>query len=161
MGRVRTGIGQSIHRFLSPETAKPCVIGGVMLDDVPGFQSDSDGDVVFYALCKAISSISHTQIISGIADELFQKEGITDSAIYLKEAVKTLKSNILHVAITLEAKKPRFKEHFTTIRKNISVILGIKEDDVGISAVYGDGLTDCGCGEGVSCFAVITVEDRD
>lgn len=154
---VRTAIGQSSHRFLAAEFSKPCIIAGLIFDNTPGFQSTSDGDVVFYALCNAITQLTHVQIIGAIADDLCSKEGITDSGVYLKEALKTLSSQqITYVAITLEAKKPLFKDHFHRMRKNIAHMLSIAIDQVGITAITADGLTDAGCGAGVSCFAVVT-----
>ena len=56
--RMRVGIGQYSHRFLSPDTTKPCVIAGLIFEDVPGFSADSDGDVVFHSICNAITSVT-------------------------------------------------------------------------------------------------------
>lgn len=159
---VRTGIGQDSHRFLPPNSAKPCVIAGLIFEDTPGFLANSDGDVVFHAICNAISSITHVLILGDIADELCLKGGITDSEVYLSEAMKTLKKQkITHVALTLEAKKPKFKSHLLEMRKNIARVMNLHIDQVGITATTGEGLTDFGCGDGVQCFAVVTTEDYD
>ena len=157
---IRTGIGQKSHRFLPPESTKPCVIAGIIFDNTPGFQSRSDGDVVFGALCNAISSLTGAPILSDIAVSLRTKDGITDSEVYLKEAVKTLKSQkITHVAITLEAKRPYFQDQLPEMKKRIARALGILAQQVGITATSGAGLTDCGCGDGVSCIAILTTCD--
>lgn len=154
---IRTGIGQSKHRFASPESSKPCVIAGCIFDDTPGFQANSDGDVVFYALCNAITSLTHVPIICGIALEMCQKEGVTDSEVYFKEAIKTLhKQKISSISIAIEAKRPILKDSFYKMRQNIARIAQIEINQVGITAITGDGLSDCGCGEGVQCFAIIT-----
>lgn len=154
---VRTGMGQDSHRFLPPDSSKPCVIGGLIFDDVPGFNANSDGDVIFHALCNAITSLSGELILGAIADDLCLKDGITDSEVYLKEALKTLgKQKISHVAICLEAKKPIFKERTPEMRENIARVLGVKTSQVGITATSGQGLTDFGCGDGVQCFAIVT-----
>lgn len=158
---IRCGLGQSSHRFLPSDSTKPCSIAGVIFDDVSGFQSDSDGDVVYHAICNAISSLIHTPILSGIAHELFLKEGITESEVYVKEACRLLnKQNISHVSISLEAKKPQLSEYFVTMRQNIARALNIDLDQVGISAIFGDGLTDVACGDGVTCLALVTTEER-
>jgi 2-C-methyl-D-erythritol 2,4-cyclodiphosphate synthase len=154
----RTGLGKSSHRFLPAESTKPCVIAGIIFDNLPGFQSRSDGDVVFHALCNAITSLTHIQIIGEIAAILCLKEGITDSEVYLHEAVKTLKDEkIIHVSIALEAKRPHFKEYILEMRENIARVLKISSAQVGITAIAGDGLTDVGCGDGATCLAIITV----
>lgn len=157
--RVRTGIGQDSHRFLPPDSSKPCIIAGIIFDETPGFNANSDGDVVLHAICNAISSLTHVLILGGIADDLCLKDGITDSEVYLVEAMKTLgKQTVTHVAITIEGKKPKFKPRLLEMRSNIARIMGLDISQVGITATSGEGLTDFGCGDGVQCFAIVTTE---
>ncbi len=154
---VRTGIGQDSHRFITTETSKPCVMAGLFFDDVPGFNANSDGDVVFHAICNAISSLTGILILGNIADDLCLKDGITDSEIYLLEAMKTLeKQRVTHVAVTIEAKKPKFKARIDEMRQNIARVMGLDITQVGITATSGEGLTDFGCGLGVQAFAIVT-----
>jgi 2-C-methyl-D-erythritol 2,4-cyclodiphosphate synthase len=157
----RTGIGQDSHRFLSPDSSKPCIIAGVIFEDVPGLDADSDGDVVFHAVCNAITSLSGVPILGGIAKDLCRKDGITDSQVYLEHALKTLgPQKIVHLAITIEGKRPHFEEQIGAMRKKISRVLKILPTQVGITATSGDGLTDFGCGDGLMCFCVLnTIED--
>jgi 2-C-methyl-D-erythritol 2,4-cyclodiphosphate synthase len=159
--KFRTGLGQDSHRFLSTDSSKPCVIAGLIFNDVPGFSANSDGDIVFHALCNAISSLTGVLILGDIADTLCLKNGITDSQVYLEEAIKTLGTQeITHVAISLEGKKPRFKERLLEMRENIARVLNVEVSQVGITATTGEGLTDFGCGDGVQCFAIITTMDN-
>jgi 2-C-methyl-D-erythritol 2,4-cyclodiphosphate synthase len=154
---VRNGIGQDSHRFLSPESSKPCIIAGLIFEDVPGFNANSDGDVVFHAICNAISSLTGVLILGGLADELCARDGITDSEVYLLEAMKTLgDQKVCHVAITLEAKKPMFKQRLEEMRQNIARVMGLNVKQVGITATTGEGLTDFGCGHGVQAFVIVT-----
>lgn len=154
---VQTGLGQDSHRFENQDSSKPCILAGVLIKDCPGFNANSDGDVIYHAICNAISSVSGVLILGGLADELCSKDGITDSEAYLTEALKTLKDlKISHVAISVEGKKPHLKQHLDQMKKNISRILKIKVSQVGITATTGEGLTDYGCGDGVQAFCVIT-----
>lgn len=153
----RTGIGQSSHRFLPSDSSKPCTIGGIIFDGVPGLDSESDGDVVYYALCKAISSLTGVPILERIAKDLCRKDGITDSQVYTEKAVMTLGAQkLVHVAISLEGKRPEFDKKIEPMRKKVANTLSLQMDQVGITATSSDGLTDFGCGEGVQCFAIIT-----
>lgn len=155
--RWRTGIGQDSHRFLTPESSKLCIIAGLIFDDVPGFNANSDGDVVYHAICNAISSLTGVLILGAIADDLCLKDGITDSEVYLKEALKTLgEQEISHIAISIEGKKPKFKNRIIEMRENIARVLELDVSQVGITATSGEGLTDFGCGDGVQCFALVT-----
>lgn len=153
------GLGICCHRFSSPESTKPCVIAGVVFDDIPGFQNDSDGDVVFFALCHAITTITGTEIIGTICRQLYKRDGITDSEVYLKAALLELKeTKITHIAISLEAKRPQFYDSIEEMRQNIASLVNIPVSSVGISAITGDGLSDVACGEGVRCTAIITTQ---
>lgn len=157
---VRTGIGQDSHRFLPSDSTKPCVIGGVIFEEVPGFNANSDGDVVLHAICNAITSLTGVVILGDIADRLCLNEGKTDSELYLLEARETLGLQVItHVSISVEAKRPKLKNRLLEIRKNIARILQLQVTQVGITATTGEGLTDFGCGDGVQAFAVVTTQE--
>lgn len=153
----RTGIGQDSHRFLASTFSKPCILGGVIFEKVAGLDADSDGDVVIHSICNAITSLSGVPILGGIARELCGKNGITDSQVYLKEAMKTLnKQKVVHVALSIEGKKPFFQDKIEEMRGKIASIMVLPKEAVGITATSGDGLTDFGCGEGIQCFCILT-----
>lgn len=160
--RIRTGIGQDSHRFLPPDSAKPCVIGGLIFEDTPGLAADSDGDVVYHAICNAITSVTGVPILGGIAVDLCHKDGITDSQVFLEKAVQTLKDQrIEHVALTIEGKKPRLQARTDEMRAKVAEVLNLDISQVGITSTSGDGLTDFGCGDGLQCFCVITtIEEK-
>ncbi len=159
--RIRTGLGQDSHRFLPPESSKPCILAGIIFEDMPGFQANSDGDVVFHAICNAISSVTGVLVLGAIADDLCLKDGITDSEMYLKEALHTLgHRKITHVAISIEAKRPKLKARLLEMRANVARVMNLDIADVGITATSGEGLTDFGCGDGLQCFVIITTEEK-
>jgi 2-C-methyl-D-erythritol 2,4-cyclodiphosphate synthase len=155
--RVRTGIGQDSHRFLPSDSAKPCVIAGLIFEDEAGFAADSDGDVVFHAICNAITSVTGVPILGGIAIDLCHKDGITDSQVYVERALQTLgEQRIEHVALALEGKRPRFQPRSLEIRQKVASVLHLDVSQVGLTATSGDGLTDFGCGDGVQCLCILT-----
>lgn len=157
----RTGIGQDSHRFLPVDSSKPCVIGGIIFEGVPGLDADSDGDVVYHALCNAITSLSCVPILGGIAHDLCRKDGITDSQVYLEKALQTLgRQKIVHIAFTIEGKRPYFEEKIEQMRKKIASVAKVKPSAVGITATSGDGLTDFGCGDGLQCFCILTTVEN-
>lgn len=159
--KYRTGLGQDSHRFLPEDSTKPCVIAGIQFDDVPGFKANSDGDLVFHALCNAISSVTGVTILGKISDELCLKDGITDSSVYLGEALKTLgQQEIVHVAISIEGSRPHFLKKIDEMRASVANALKINSSQVGITATSGEGLTDFGCGDGLQCFVIITTVEK-
>ncbi|MFZ4098805.1 MAG: 2-C-methyl-D-erythritol 2,4-cyclodiphosphate synthase [Chlamydiia bacterium] len=158
---IRTGIGREGHRFLPMESTKFCVIGGILFEDCPGLAADSDGDVVFHALCNAITSLTGVSILAGIAEDLCHKDGITDSQVYLEAALKTMgRQKITHVAIAIEGKRPDLQDRLSEMKTKIAAIMGLQPSQVGITVSSGDGLTDFGCGEGVQAFACVTTQEN-
>ncbi len=156
----RTGIGQDSHRFLPSESSKPCIIAGIIFEGVPGLDADSDGDVAYHAICNAITTLSGVPILGGIAIDLCRKDGITDSQVYLERALKTLgKQQVVHVALTIEGKRPHFQQQIDAMRKKIAKVLDVSVSSVGITATSGDGLTDFACGDGLQCFCVLTTAE--
>ena len=155
--RIRTGIGQDSHRFLPSDSSKPCVIGGLIFEDTPGLAADSDGDVIFHAICNAISSVTGVQILGGLAIDLCHKDGITDSQVYLEKAMETLGGQkIEHIALTVEGKRPRFRARTLEMRQKIASVMRLDIGRIGLTVTSGDGLTDFGCGDGLQCFCIIT-----
>ncbi len=159
--KTKVGIGQDSHRFLPADSAKPCVIGGLIFPDVPGLAADSDGDVIFHAICNAITSVTGVPILGKIAIDLCHKEGITDSQVYLEAALKSLGTQrVEHVALTVEGKRPRLQGRIEEICRQVASVMHLAPHQVGMTATSGDGLTDFGCGDGLQCFCVITTVEE-
>lgn len=160
--RIKTGVGRESRRFLPEDSSKPCVIAGLIFEEVPGLAADSDGDVVFHSVCNAISSISGVPILEGVAAELCYKNGITDSQVYVEKALETLKGQeIEHIALSIEGKRPRFEDYIFPMREKLARVLKIDLDQVGLTVTSGDGLTDFGCGEGIQSLCILTVSAHD
>ena len=111
---------------------------------------------------NAITSLSGVPILGAIAQDLCRKDGITDSQVYLEKALASLgRQQIVHLAISLEGKRPHFEDKIEQMKKKIAAVLQIGVGQVGITAISGDGLTDFGCGDGVQSLALLTtIEDQ-
>ena len=154
---VAVGIGQDSHRFLSESGSKVCKIGGLPFPDLPGFDADSDGDVILHAICNALSSITSIPILGKLAIDLCHQSGITDSRIYLERALALFPDlEINHVALSLEGSRPRLQTHIEAICHKIAEILGIDSSQVGMTATSGNNLTSFSKGEGLLCLAIVT-----
>ena len=163
----KTAVGQDSHRFVPEEgdgkhgnagSGAPCVLGGIIFPDTPPFLANSDGDVVLHALVRAISGITCREVLGKRADALC-RAGITDSSEYLALALRDLEETgfgIAHVSFSIEAKKPAIMPRAAEMRARIASLLGIPPENVGITAMTGEGLTACGRGEGVSVLCVLT-----
>lgn len=156
-----SGIGQDSHRFEPDGSPKPLILGGVVIPGCAGLNGNSDADVVLHAITNAISGISCQNILGKVSDDLCLKQGITDSRVYLSEALKTLtRHQLLHVSITIEAKRPHLSAFIDQMRVSIAALLSLKPDNVGITATTGEGLTAFGRGEGIQVFVIVSAKSR-
>lgn len=154
---MKVSIGQDSHKIDYTNQSKKLVLGGIEFEEDFSILANSDGDVVLHAITNAVSGITCKNILGKISDDMC-KSGITDSEEYLKEALKYLKEKIVHLSISIECKTPKISPKIEEMRKNIARILSINENDVGITATSGEGLTEFGKGNGISVFVCLTVE---
>jgi 2-C-methyl-D-erythritol 2,4-cyclodiphosphate synthase len=151
---MQIGIGIDSHRFLEKDNPKKCIIAGIVFEDVPGLDADSDGDVVFHSITSALSCITHENVLGHLAP-LLCKQGETNSRVYLEAALKNLKGSITSVAVAIEGLRPKFKDREMEMRVSVARVLQIDVDRVGFSFTTGDGLTSFGKGEGLFATSVI------
>lgn len=154
---MKVAIGQDSHRIDYENKEKKLMLGGVEFKEEYSLNGNSDADVVLHAIANAVSGITCINILGKISDDMCAN-GITDSEEYLKEALKYLNENIVHLSISIECKVPKISPKIDDMRKNIARILNISENSIGITATTGEGLTEFGKGNGVSVFAIITVD---
>ncbi len=155
---MKVAIGQDSHKIDYENNDKKLILAGIEFSEKFSLKANSDGDVVLHAITNAISGITGINILGDIADDMCKNKGIMNSEEYLKEALKYLKEEIVHISISIECKVPKITPKIGEMRKNIARILGIKENCVGITATSGEGLTEFGKGNGINAFACITVE---
>ncbi|WP_269525435.1 2-C-methyl-D-erythritol 2,4-cyclodiphosphate synthase [Coraliomargarita parva] len=154
--KVKTGLGLDSHRFVEDGTEKPLVLGGLVFDDAPGLSGNSDADVILHAVTDAISGVTGRTVIGAVADAMC-RSGITDSKVYLKEALKDLGDwELSHLSIALECKRPKIDPKVSALRESIAGLLGLTVDDVCITATTGERLNDVGRGLGIHCTAIVT-----
>ncbi|HEY9062094.1 MAG TPA: 2-C-methyl-D-erythritol 2,4-cyclodiphosphate synthase [Pseudobacteroides sp.] len=154
---MRVAIGQDSHRFDFNDNEKKLVLGGVTFEGEPPLQGNSDADVILHSVTNAISGITCVNILGKISDDLCLKDGITDSRVYLEEALKYLNNHkIVHLSISIECQRPKITPKISQIRNSLSKLLNIPEDSIGITATTGEGLTQFGQGLGIQVFSCIT-----
>ncbi|MCR4436764.1 MAG: 2-C-methyl-D-erythritol 2,4-cyclodiphosphate synthase [Clostridiales bacterium] len=155
---MKVGIGQDSHRFDFSNKVKKLVLGGVVFEGHPPLDGNSDADVVLHSITNAISGVTCVNILGEVSDNLCLNHGITDSRVYLAEALKYLNdSKIVHLSISIECLTPKISPRIPEMRKSISQLLDLPENSIGITATTGEGLTQFGRGEGIQVFSCITV----
>jgi len=154
--KIKTGLGLDSHRFVEGESGRPCVLGGLVFNDVPALDGNSDADVILHAITDAISGVTGKTVIGKVADRMCA-QGITDSKEYLRVALLDLGDwRISHVSIALECLRPKIDPKVTLLRESIASLLSVRIDEVCITATTGEGLTDFGRGLGIHASVILT-----
>jgi 2-C-methyl-D-erythritol 2,4-cyclodiphosphate synthase len=154
---MKVGIGQDSHRFDFEDPEKKLVLGGIVFEGEPPLHGNSDADVVLHSITNAISGVTCVNILGEISDKLCLEQGIKDSSVYLREALKYLCDyRIIHLSISIECARPKITPKIAEIRANLSALLNIPENCIGITATTGEGLTPFGQGLGIQVFSVVT-----
>ncbi len=152
----KIGIGQDSHRFIE---GKPLVLGGKTISNHPGFDANSDGDVIYHALCNAIGTAIGFGSLSKYADKMC-KDGTTDSSKYLEHIFTKVKEKSLkinNISISIECKTPKIEPLVEVFKQNIAKVLETKPENIGISATSGEGLTDFGKGLGIQALCIVSL----
>ncbi len=153
------GIGQDSHRF-DRSGKLGLILGGVTFKDHFAFEANSDGDVILHAIFNAISQCLSEKSLGFYADPLCA-EGIKDSKKYLKIMLDKLAEKSLkihHLGLMLEGVNPKIDPISGQIKLSLAKLLDLEPASIGITATTGESLTAFGRGDGLQCFAIISVE---
>ncbi|HON10859.1 MAG TPA: 2-C-methyl-D-erythritol 2,4-cyclodiphosphate synthase [Chitinispirillaceae bacterium] len=154
-----SAIGQDSHPFELSLTSKPLVLGGVVIPGHAGLAGNSDADVVLHAVTNAVSGLTGVNILGKVSDDLCLKQGIKDSRVYLLKALEKLTEyKIIHLSVSVEARRPHLSEHIPAIRASLASLLSLPIEHVGFTATSGEGLTAFGKGEGIAALVIISAE---
>ncbi len=154
---MKVAIGQDSHKIDLENPDKKLLLGGVEFEENYSLLGNSDADVVLHAITNAVSGITCQNILGKVADDMCQN-GIKNSEVYLQEVLQYLNEKIVHLSLSIECKKPKITPKIEEMRANLARILNLEPTSIGITATTGEGLTECGKGNGISVFACITVE---
>jgi 2-C-methyl-D-erythritol 4-phosphate cytidylyltransferase/2-C-methyl-D-erythritol 2,4-cyclodiphosphate synthase len=135
-------------------------LGGICFKKYPKLRADSDGDVILHALYNAISQALSEGSLGRFATPLLKEKGISDSKKYLANLLKKVAARgyrLNNIGLMIEAKKPKIDPLVAQIKKSLGAITKLPERRIGITATSGDNLTSFGRGEGIQCFAIVSL----
>lgn len=137
---MRIGIGWDSHAF---RKGVPLKIGGVRLPHPSGLAGHSDGDVLLHALTDALLGAVAAGDIGSYFPPSDQKWKGSDSALFVREALKQVARAgyaVANVDSTLILAAPKIGPHSKRIQKQVARLLGIAPAAVGVKAKTPEGL---------------------
>lgn len=157
---LSVGNGFDMHELVEN---RPLILGGINVPHEKGLLGVSDADVVLHALMDALlSSLSLPDIGHRFPPEDEKYKG-ADSTKLLANVLSELKekgATVENASITILAQKPRLSPFIPQIKQNLSSLLGIPEQKIGLSATTTEGLGLVGREEGIACYVTCLTKTK-
>jgi 2-C-methyl-D-erythritol 2,4-cyclodiphosphate synthase len=151
---IRTGHGFDLHQLVE---GRKLILGGVEIPHPLGLLGHSDADCLIHALADSIlGGLALPDIGHHFPDDDPANQNL-DSSIILQKVVSLCHEKGFHVGnvdLTLIAQCPKLAPHLAKMRKNLSELLQIPEDCIGIKATTHEGIGSLGREEGIAAHAV-------
>ena len=135
-------------------------LGGITIPHTQQLLGRSDADVILHALTDALLGCIGEGDIGQLFPPSDAKWKNADSAIFITEAVKRVKTKegqIINADITLIAEEPKISPHREKMIARIAELLGIDKSRIGLKATTSEGLGFTGRNEGMVAQAVASV----
>ena len=160
--KFRIGNGYDIHRLVK---GRNLIIGGVKLThpDNLGLHGHSDADVLSHSIMDALLGALSMGDIGKYFPPSNPQWKNADSLFLLGKIIYLIRKDgweINNIDSVLIAERPKILPHVMLMKKNISEILNIDENLIGIKATTNEKLGPEGREEGISCHSVVLLEKK-
>lgn len=156
--KIRVGLGYDVHQLVE---GRELWLGGIKIDHTLGLLGHSDADVLIHAICDALLGAANMRDIGYHFPDTSAETLNVDSKILLDKTVKLIATkgySIGNIDATICAERPKINPHVSSIKKCLSSVMGIDEDDISIKATTTEKLGFTGREEGISAYAVVLIQ---
>ena len=160
--RFRIGNGYDIHRLVKD---RDLILGGVKMHHPEnlGLDGHSDADVLSHSISDALLGALSLGDIGKYFPPTDDKWKNADSLLLLSKIVELVRNQgwqINNIDSVIVAERPKIMPHVQLMKKNISEILNLDENLIGIKATTNEKLGPEGREEGISCHSVVLLEQK-
>ena len=158
--RLRIGNGYDIHRLTD---GRELIIGGIKIrhPDNLGLDGHSDADVLCHSIMDALLGALSLGDIGKYFPPSEQKWKDANSLFLLSKVIELIRQEgweVNNIDSVIVAERPKIKPFVKEMKKNISNILKIDDNLIGIKATTNEKLGPEGREEGISCHSVVLLE---
>ena len=154
---IKIGHGYDSHRY---EDGEYIIIGGVKISSKRAIVAHSDGDILIHALCDALLGAVGKGDMGSYYDSSEKYKNI-DSTIFLQEIMQIVYSggySIINIDATVVTEEPAISKHAIKIKKSLSKILKINEEQINIKSKSNEKLGYVGRKEGIEVHVILLIE---
>ena len=160
--KLRIGNGYDIHRLVE---GRDLIIGGIKLrhPNNLGLDGHSDADVLIHSIMDALLGALSLGDIGKYFPPSDEKWKNADSLFLLSQVIDLIRKEgweVNNIDTVIVAERPKIKPHVETMKRNISNVLKIDVNFIGIKATTNEKLGPEGREEGISCHSVVLLEKK-
>jgi 2-C-methyl-D-erythritol 2,4-cyclodiphosphate synthase len=137
---MRLGYGEDSHLL---EEGRPLYLCGLLLPSPLGAKAHSDGDAALHALTDALLAAFGLGDIGLLFPDTDPRWRDTQSEIFLKEALNLVGARggrLLQANLVIVLDRPKLAPHRQALTQNLSRLLGLPQDRVGLTFKTSEGL---------------------
>ena len=156
--KIRIGFGYDVHQLTEN---RELWLGGVQIPHDKGALGHSDADVLLHAICDALLGAAGKRDIGFYFPDTSSEFKNIDSKILLQRTIQVLKDDgwkVGNIDSTLCMERPKIMSFVPEMKKVISSICEIEEEDVSIKATTSEKMGFVGREEGVNAYAVTLIQ---
>ena len=149
----RIGSGVDFHQL---KKGREMWIGGVNIPFKKGALGHSDDDVLLHAICDALLGALALGDIGIHFPNTSKEFKNIQSVILLQRTMDLVKQkgySVVNIDSTICLQEPKLKQYTTEMRKIISSVTGVTENDVSIKATTTEEMGFIGKGKGIMAYA--------
>ena len=151
---MRIGIGYDVHRL---EFNCKLILGGVEIPNEKGLSAHSDGDCLVHAIIDSILGACGLNDIGTYfpdSDQRFKNISSLNLLSITKDMITEKGYKISNLDSVIVCQSPKINPYIDSMKTNISNILKISKNYIGIKATTEERLGFTGKKEGIACQAV-------
>ena len=157
---MRVGNGYDVHQLTA---GRPLILGGVTIPYEKGLKGHSDADVLIHAIMDALLGAAGLKDIGSYFPDTAEAYRGADSLKLLGQAAEMIKEKnfkIENIDSVIAAQRPKLAPYIPQMKENISRVLEIEINQIGIKATTTEHLGFEGRGEGISAYAVALMDNQ-
>ncbi len=157
--KFRVGFGFDVHQLIEN---RDFYLGGIKIPHSKGALGHSDADALIHSVCDALlGAATLGDIGTQFPDSSAEYKNI-DSKILLQKVAKMLSNkgySIDNIDVTVCLQKPKILPYIPEMKKTLSSVMQIPEDDISIKATTTEKLGFVGREEGIAVYSVASISD--
>lgn len=151
---MRVGLGYDSHRF---DPARPLVLAGVSIPDLPGLSGHSDGDAISHAVIDAVLGAASAGDVGSHFPPSDDRWKDADSLDLLARAVGVIEERgfrVGNIDVVVICEQPKIGPFSSDMRQNLARVLHVDTECVSVKGKTNEGMGWTGSGEGLAVHAV-------